>query len=689
MLTKRLCGLFLALTLLLSISIPALAADEPQTPSREEAASAAASLAAQYGGATSLQYAVWQNGKVTLTGHTGVYSKTENRPITTDTLYGIGSISKIYTTAAVMKLVEAGKVTLDAPVTRYLPRFKMADERYKQITVRMLLNHSSGLMGSSTNNAFLFADSDQSATKDLLARLATQGLKSAPGSIAVYCNDGFTLAELLVEAVSGSSFTAFVRQQVLTPAGLLSTFTPQDKFDTTRLAKIYESATETRALPQETLGVIGTGGIYASASDLAAFGGALLNGSLLSAASTSAMQNAEYQRGIWPSDDADSIAYGLGWDSVKAYPFATSGIQALSKGGDTIYYHASLVVLPAYKIAVAVLSSGGVSTYNQQAATQMLLATLKEQGVSVDQTPLSLPASTPAAMPSSMLNYAGYYGNVAQQMKLNISSDGVLTLHMSNAPSAPDQVFHYYNDGSFRDQSGAAYILKFVKEVNGQTYLYQKNCTALPGLGYLPMSQYVAQKLPANEISPELQAKWDSLDTLPMLPVNMKYSSVVYMLLMQQLSSAEKPEKIPGYLSGLRIVDETSAQSLYEIPNAAGRDTQTIKLYKEDGVLHYSTPQNMIWRDASDLSDLYARGKAYCTVGENGYARWFSIAEADAGRHMTVQVPKNSGFYVYDETGKITASSVVYGDLATTLPKGGLLVFSGEPGARFQLGFSS
>ncbi|MEG0765686.1 MAG: serine hydrolase domain-containing protein, partial [Pseudoflavonifractor sp.] len=242
---KRIAALALSLALTLSLAAPALAADAaaPAAPAtREELALAAIQTAAQYGGATSIQYALYEDGKITRTGRDGVYSKTENRALTPDLLYGVGSVSKIYTTVAVMQLVQAGKVNLDSPVTQYLPNFKMADPRYKDITVRMLLNHSSGLMGSSTGNAFLFSDNDRIATKDLLNRLSTQRLKADPGAFSTYCNDGFTLAELLVEQVSGQSFGDYLHSKILAPAGLKSTFIPGDDFDVARLAKTYDGA---------------------------------------------------------------------------------------------------------------------------------------------------------------------------------------------------------------------------------------------------------------------------------------------------------------------------------------------------------------------------------------------------------------------------------------------------------------
>ena len=92
-LRSRWTALFLALVLSLSLALPASAAQED----RAQAAQEAAQYAMQYGGAVSVQYALWENGEVTLQGHDGVYSKTENRALTDDDLYGIGSISKTFT----------------------------------------------------------------------------------------------------------------------------------------------------------------------------------------------------------------------------------------------------------------------------------------------------------------------------------------------------------------------------------------------------------------------------------------------------------------------------------------------------------------------------------------------------------------------------------------------------------------
>lgn len=677
--------MLLALALCLSLAIPAWA----QEPSADlsTAAQTAAAYAAQYGAADSIQYALWQDGSVALTGHAGSYSRTEDRVLTDDNLYGIGSVSKMYVTAAVMRLVEQGRVSLDAPVTRYLPKFTMADARYKQITVRMLLNHSSGLMGTSSSGAFLFDDPDQSAADDLLERLSTQRLKADPGAYSVYCNDGFTLAQLVVEAVSGKDFMDDVRSNLLTPAGLDNTYAPQDSFDTSRLARTYADTTDTRALPQDTVGIVGTGGLYATASDLASFGGALTETGLLTAQSTSAMAGPEYQNGLWPSGALGPVSYGLGWDSVQWYPFSQSKIQALVKGGDTLRYHAALMVVPAYHMAVAVLSSGGVSTYNEMAAARILIAALAAKGVTVDESVPALPAAAAAAMPSDLTADSGYYASSVQQLKLTVTAAGTMTIHSLTHPQVPDQTFTYCSDGSFRDASGAA-LLKLVQETNGQTYLYEQAYTPIPGLGVLPTSDYAVVKLPDNQPDAAAQAAWDAASTMDFVPVNEPYSSQVYLALSQAGTGSAAAETVPGYISSDRIISATQALYTLQLPGLYGRDGSDLTLTEENGVTWLQTDSDL-YMETTGVSDLFTGGGwSYTTVQPDGYARWYKTGAA-AGQTMAVKLPSDAGFWVYDADGKLTASSVLWGDTTAVLPAGGLVVFAGDAGTRFHLHFTA
>ncbi len=683
---KRWPVLLLVLALLWSFALPAHAADTEATPSEdtgdvsaEVLSQMAAATALEYSAADSLTWAIWDTGEIIASGGASALEGTQASP--SDELYGIGSVSKIFTTAAVLQLCEEGRVALDAPVTRYLPDFQMADPRYRGITVRMLLNHSSGLMGSlSLENELLFDDTDSSALDLFLERLKDQRLMADPGAYSVYCNDGFTLAELVVEAVSGQTFMEYVRSHLLVPAALEHVYAPGEALDLP-LAAIY-SAGDPRPLPQDCLNAVGAGGLYATAEDLASFGGALTKAGLLKQSSLNAMAAPEYSRGIWPEDTLDALAFGLGWDNVEWFPFCQSDITALTKGGDTLYYHAALVVIPQYHMAAAVLSSGGASTYNQLAATQMLLAALDEQGVYVDETLPAPEATVPSPMPAEVAQNAGYYGSTSVQYQVSISPEGTLTLSYLTYPSLPGQTFVYCADGSFRDATGTAQ-LRFIKESNGETYLYQKALSVVPGLGALPVSNYAAVKMPENQLSDSVQAIWDTVYATSILPVSERYSSQSYLALGSS-ELQEVPQMVPGYIGGSRIVDETSARYSLQVPGNAGRDGQDWTLTQQGGGTWVQVNEEL-YMPEDQAPDLFAGGGwSYTTVGEDGYARWYHVGDC-AGKSMTVQVPEEAGFWVYDATGAVTASSVLWDDTTVTLPEGGLVVFAGDPGSRFHL----
>lgn len=682
---KTLSALLLALVLSLSLVLPASAAGNAAL---DEAARATVNSAMTYGQAVQASWAVWQDGKIISSGTQRAKEDGGTEPLEGESpIYGAGSVSKIFTTVAVMQLAEAGKLDLDEPVVKYLPSFKMADPRYKDITVRMLLNHSSGLMGSTISSAMLFGDPSPAATDKLLERLASQRLKADPGAYSVYCNDGFTLAELVVERVTDMNFQDYLHANILDKAGLKETYFPDEDFE--NRADIYREGDE-RPLPKECLGIIGAGGIYATAEDLAAFGGALTRQTLLKKSSLDAMAAPEYAKGLWPDQDSpDALSFGLGWDSVEWYPFSVNGITALVKGGDTQYYHAGLVVLPEYKLAAAVLTSGGVSTYNEMAASQMLLAVLREKE-DVVELRLRLPAAKRAEMPKELLSSAGYYGSLTVY-QIELAEDGTLTMRFPATPNFPPRVFYYYDDGSFRDGGGTS-ALRLVKEDNGQTYLYQWAFADVSGLGYLPTSNYAAMRLPENNIDPALQEKWNSIMGGAVLPMNERYSSQVYAALGTLLAaeSGDAVKSAPGYVGSLRIVDETHARYELQVPGTGGRDGSDIELRRDGkGALWFYQSSGGVYMDMNAASAIStgSEGKAACTIQPDGYARWYKVGDNAAGKTMTVQMPKDAGFWVYDAKGKLVASSVLWDDASAKLSKGGLIAFAGDPGARFELTF--
>ena len=678
-LRSRWTALFLALVLSLSLALPASAAQED----RAQAAHEAAQYAMQYGGAVSVQYALWENGEVTLQGHDGVYSKTENRALTDDDLYGIGSISKTYTAAAMMKLVEQGKVDLDEPVTAYLPDFTMADPRYTQITVRMLLNHSSGLMGSTYGNGFLFDDADTQAHDTLLADLATQTLKADPGAFSVYCNDGFTLAEIVIERVSGMSFTDFIHQEITGPLGMAHTKTMQDDFDRSSIVRTYNPYAPDQETPTDAVNIIGTGGVYATAEDLCRFAQIFTGeADVLTDASREATFHKEYADGQWLDVENNTVGYGLGWDSVDLYPFNLYGIQAVTKGGDTLLMHNSLIVLPEYGLSAAVSSSGGSSAYCQMLATSLLLDQLEEKGIITERLS-ALDSFTPAeqtALDADVKQYEGLYGDSTSLMRLTMDDAGTLTLTNAYAPTQA-QTYIYCGNGLFKHETGAL-ELRFTEQ-NGRTYLTYRGYSAIDGLCDVVSETYYLEKLPENAVTDEMQTAWAAREGKAYVSVTDKASSQLYMSGLPMLGIGT----VDGYLLSNPLTSGSRADVAIQIPMMGGRDTSPFVFETIDGAeyVHYT---DGLYMDISAVPDIYTGTQSHLTIQPNGYNRWYNLPEVLDGKTMSIQGSESTGFVVFNAAGQTINQSAVTGDTQVILPGGGAIVFCGDAGDRINLTIS-
>ncbi|PDZ43398.1 serine hydrolase domain-containing protein [Bacillus wiedmannii] len=679
----------LALTMILPTGAKAFSDSKTTVVSNVEVASQElkkiaaekAALLTKSHGTTSVQYALIDNGKLTLSGQAGKNDMEGEQPLTKDTLYGIGSVSKMYATAAVMKLVDEGKVDLDAPVVNYVPDFKMKDGRYKRITPRMLLNHSSGLQGSTLSNAFLFNDNDTYSHDFLLQQLSNQSLKADPGAFSVYCNDGFTLAEILVERVSGMSFTEFLHQRFTEPLKMNHTKTPQDKWRDEKRAGLYFPAYQGQ-LPIESVNVIGTGGVSSTAEDMVRFSQLFMGQGkgILSDKVVKAMEQEEYKKGMWPGDGDNIFNYGLGWDSVKLYPFSEYGIKGLAKGGDTALQHAILVVLPEQKMAAAVLSSGGRSSTNQLLATELLLAVLKEKGTIKNIKPnKSFGKPVKVKMPQDVAKKAGFYGNSETHFKIEITKNGELFL-----PSNREEKYVYTVDGSFINENGTS-KLNFVTEKNGRTYLRESTYKSTPDLGQGAMTHYLAEKLEDNVLSKKTAAAWAKREGVKFYLVNEKFSSIEYLVQPKLITTQIiRKEGLAGYWEGRKITGPNTAAHQLQIPVMNGRDTTETHFYTEGGN-EYMEMAGLLYVSGNNVKPLDAGQSSKVTLQANGHAKWFTIPQAAAGKRMTVTLPSKGAFAVYDENGVCVNFTIVSGNNKVKLPKNGTVVIAGAPNSEFAI----
>src|SRR5438067_2508979 len=296
-------------------------------------------------GASAVAIALVDDKRIIWSQRFGLADRDTGQIPTDSTMFGIGSVSKMFATIAVMKLVDRGVIDLDTPLVSYLPTFRMAAAGYEKITVRMLLNHSSGFPGTDYRNLTIRSPVPK-YLEQVLQTLSMSPLKAPPGYMSVYCNDGFTITAALVEAMSGKSYVQFVQDEILTPLGMANTRYPLSAFPAGSYAKAYVKGA---AKPQEFVNTLASGGVYSTADNMARIAMMLLGGGrvgttrILSSASVADMA-ADQTIGSFDPIHNNSFAFGLGWDSVSQPGLAAVGFDGRAKGGDSNDYGAAIIV---------------------------------------------------------------------------------------------------------------------------------------------------------------------------------------------------------------------------------------------------------------------------------------------------------------------------------------------------------
>jgi CubicO group peptidase (beta-lactamase class C family) len=261
-----------------------------------------------------LSLAVLKNGRVVKLKGYG-YADLELRVAASpETVYGIGSITKQFTAAAVLLLVQEGRINLDDAISKYI---SSAPEAWKDITIRNLLTHTSGLPreGIPTSDKTMFADYTE---EELLKSAIEQHLLSVPGAKYSYGNLEYDLLAIIVERVSGKSYPDFLQERIFRPLGMTSTRVDDRRAIVPNRARAYlwTSGSLQRCEPQVSPTMfIGSGSMISTAADLARWDTALNSDAVLSATSRKAMWT--------PAKLADgtNTDYGFGWviSSVKGH----------------------------------------------------------------------------------------------------------------------------------------------------------------------------------------------------------------------------------------------------------------------------------------------------------------------------------------------------------------------------------
>ena len=337
---------------------------------------------------------------------------------TTDTLFQIGSMSKVWTATLAMQLVDEGKLDLDAPVAEVLPELRLADgEVAKTVTMRHLLAHISGIDG----DVFTDTGRGDDCVEKYVALLSEQKQNHPLGATWSYCNAGFVLAGRVIEKITGLTWDGALREKIYAPLGLTHTVTlPEEALLFRTAAGHVDVSAEPVLAPvwqlPRSLGPAGL--INSTPADVLAFARMHLTGGLaadgtrvLSAASAAAMT--EFQADV-PDKYILGDSWGIGW-----IRFGWDGQRLVGHDGNTIGQAAFLRVLPEAGLAVTLLTNGG----NTRDLYEDLYREIFAELAGVDMpTPITPPAEP---VDTDITPHLGNYERAGVLMEVLASTDDI------------------------------------------------------------------------------------------------------------------------------------------------------------------------------------------------------------------------------------------------------------------------
>jgi len=356
---------FAQLSLVLSAALPALASPTRAQESDGAIIARIDSLTKDYmtlRKAPAVSIAVVRGRDTLVMRGYGLASREANRAATASTIYRIGSLTKQFTAAGIMREVEQGKVSLNDPVSKYLPDVPTHGQR---ITVRQLLTHTSGVHNYTDSPEWVKHLTEDVTPRQIVAFVDKDTLDFAPGTKYSYSNTGYVLLGMILEKVTGRPYAAYLEREFFKPLGLTQTsYCPQHPTDP-QFADGYAAASGSvkPAAPLSMTQPFSAGALCSTVRDLVKWHRALQDGRVVGARSYSLMTTAD------TLNNGSRINYGFG-----LVPGQLGSERTISHSGGINGFTTYGMYLPDQSLNVVVLtnSDGGPGPLAQNIARAMI-----------------------------------------------------------------------------------------------------------------------------------------------------------------------------------------------------------------------------------------------------------------------------------------------------------------------------
>jgi D-alanyl-D-alanine carboxypeptidase len=431
-------------------------------------------------------------------GARGMASIEHGVPLGADHVFRIGSVTKQFSAAGLLKLIDDGRVAFDDPLSKYLPDYPNG----AQITIAQLLNHTSGIQSYTSIPGYMDREIRRDLdTGELIAVFKDHPVEFAPGEGWNYNNSGYVLVGAVIEQASGVPWDRWLRQSVFEPLGLAATRGGASYELVPRQASGYSSVADGQIVGARPLSMTqphAAGALLSTVDDLWRWNRALHGGQLLPATS--------YQRMIRPEGQAaaDGRRYGYGIQLATL-----RGRSALVHGGGIHGFVSTLIYLPDGEISVAVLRNSDGAGGAMVGTLARRLAAFALGDPYMDDTPIEVAAS-------ALTDVEGVYRLDADNTRRLRVVDGVLTSLRTGGqpfPLRPVAVDTFVFDESLsylvieRDATGAPTAMRFFAEGEGEGEVWPRSDEPMVARAALDLPEDVLRRLVGDYQSTQIGLK--------------------------------------------------------------------------------------------------------------------------------------------------------------------------------------